>query len=151
MSFASRTYVQRSIERLHGIIEGINIDCHVNDNEIITLKNWLDIHETLHDVEPFKGLVYLISEILDDGYIDSDEREELCEWFSETINEQGFLDCITQTVRQLHGIMSGIVCDGKINAEELSGLRDWLLDYEHMKDWWPFNELQRHLDRILAD
>lgn len=148
---ASRTYVGRSIERLYGIIEGINIDCHINDQEVIALKNWLDIHETLHDVEPFKGLTCLVSEILEDGVIDPDEREDLEEWCSETINEHGFFDCITRTVRQLHGVMSGIICDGKIKAEELEGLRDWLLDYEHMQDWWPFNELKRHIDIILAD
>jgi hypothetical protein len=151
MFFTTRTYVQRSIERLYGIIQGIDIDCHINDREILALKEWLDTHDVLHHEEPFKDLVYLVSEILEDGVIDPDERAELSQWCSDTLNERGFLGCVTQATRRLHGILSGIVCDGKIRAEELTGLQDWLLDYEQMKDWWPFNELKSLLDQILAD
>ncbi|MCF8090350.1 MAG: hypothetical protein K9L23_20085, partial [Desulfotignum sp.] len=151
MFFTTKTYVQRSIERLYGIIQGIDIDCHINDQEIIALKNWLDTHDVLHHEEPFKDLAYLVSGILEDGVIDEDERMELSEWCSGTLNEKGFLGCVTQATRRLHGILSGIVCDGKIRAEELTGLQDWLVDYEQMKDWWPFNELKKLLDQILAD
>jgi hypothetical protein len=151
MLYTDKAYIQRSIERLYGIIQGIDIDCHINDQEIIALKKWLDTHDALHNEEPFRDLVYLISDILEDGVIDPDERTELSEWCSEALNERGFLGCVTQSMRRLHGVMSGIVCDGKIQAEELTGLQDWLLDYEQMKDWWPFNELKKILDQILAD
>ncbi|WP_024333084.1 hypothetical protein [Desulfotignum balticum] len=151
MFFTTKTYVKRSIERLYGIIQGIDIDCHINDREIVALKKWLDTHDVLHHEEPFRDLVYLVSEILEDGVVDADERKLLSEWCSNALNETGFLGCVTQSTRRLHGILSGIVCDGQIRAEELTGLQDWLLDYEQMKDWWPFNELKKLLDQIMAD
>lgn len=151
MFFTTKTYVQRSIERLYGIIQGIDMDCHINDLEVVALKKWLDTHDVLHHEEPFRDLVYLVSDILEDGVVDADERAQLSEWCSNALNEKGFLGCVTQATRRLHGILSGIICDGKVRAEELAGLQDWLMDYEQMKDWWPFNELKNLLDQILAD
>ena len=151
MSRATKNYMKKSIERLHGIIEGISIDYEVNDKEIIALKNWIDTHEFMKECEPFKGLNHLLSEILEDGVIDEQEREDLLDWCADTTNDQGFLKDFTQIVRRLHGIFSGVICDRTIKTEELEGLKDWLLDYEDLQGWWPFNELHQHIKTILKD
>jgi hypothetical protein len=151
MAIATKTYIKKSIERLYGIIEGVSVDCTVNDEEIAALNKWLNTHEYLNCVEPFKGLDALLQDILSDGVIDADEREELVEWCADTINEQGFLDEFTDIVRRLHGIFSGIMCDSIIRKEELEGLKDWLLDYEQFSGWWPFNELGKIIHNILED
>lgn len=151
MPIAQINYVKNSIERLYGIIEGVAIDTELNDEEIITLKNWIETHETLHSVEPFNELNKLLADILEDGIIDFQEREDLLEWCAEIINERGFLKDFTEIVRRLHGVLSGVLCDRFIKTEELKGLKDWLIDYEHLHGWWPFNELSMHIKTILKD
>ncbi|WDP91741.1 MAG: hypothetical protein HUN04_19330 [Desulfobacter sp.] len=151
MSIATKNYIKNSIERLYGIIEGISIDYKVRDQEIIALKNWIDIHEAMRETEPFKGLSLLLEEILEDEVIDEQEREDLLEWCAETLNEKGYLENFTQVIRRLHGIFSGIICDRSITEEELEGLEEWLLDYEGLHDWWPINELRAHIQTILND
>lgn len=151
MSMATKNYIKKSIERLYGIIQGISIDCQVDDQEIITLKNWMDTHELMHNFEPFKGLNLLLSDILADGIIEEHERDDLLEWCADTLNEQGFLNTLTQVVRRLHGLFSGIVSDQTITTDELEGLNDWLLDYEPLHGWWPLNELLSMIKNILKD
>lgn len=151
MGVATKTYIKKTIERLYGIIEGISIDCTVNDKEIAALHNWMNSHEFLHHTEPFKGLTALLRDILADGVIDADEREELIEWCADTINDKGFVEGFTPAARRLHGIFSGIMCDQTIKTEELEGLQDWLLDYEEFLGWWPFNDLSKQIKSILKD
>lgn len=151
MSTATKTYIKKSIERLYGIIEGIAINYHINDQEVLALKNWLEIHHVMHEFYPFKELKMLLEEILEDSIIDENEREELLEWCSDAINERGFLNDFKQIIRRLHGLFSGIACDNVITPDELEGLQDWLLDYESLHDWWPINELIPMLNDILAD
>lgn len=151
MSVATRNYIQKTIERLYGYIQGISIDCQINDKEIAALTNWVQSHDYMHDIYPFKELIPKIQEILDDGVIDADEREELSEWCANIINDRGFLNDFTQIIRCLHGIMVGVLCDKRVRVSELSGLRDWLEDYECLKDWWPFNELNIKIKKILLD
>ena len=151
ITIAQKNYVKNSIERLYGIIEGVAIDTQINDKEIIALKNWTDTHESLHSVEPFRELDRLLSDILEDGVIDFQEREDLLDWCAESINERGFLKDFTEIVRRLHGVLSGVICDRLITTEELRGLGDWLIDYENLHGWWPFNELSIHIKNILKD
>jgi len=151
MPTATMTYIKKTIERLYGIIEGISIDYEVNDKEIIALKNWIDTHNYLHDIEPFRELGSIIEDILEDGVIDEQEREDLLDWCSEILNDRGFIKDWTQITRNLHGVLQGIGCDKVIKSEELEGLKDWLIDYECLKNWWPFNDIRKHINIILKD
>jgi len=151
MPTATKTYITRTIARLYGIIEGITIDCRLNENEISGLCNWMERHIFLVDVEPFKGLWPLLNDILEDQIIDNDEKEELLEWCSEIINERGFLEGFTSVFRTLHGILGGIAVDKKITGDEIKGLEDWLLDYEAFKQWWPINEISTIVREVLKD
>jgi hypothetical protein len=148
---ASKTYISRSIERLHGILYGISIDNCITDKEIIALKYWLEEHKPLHDVEPFFGLVDLLDDILEDNVIDDDEREMLLGWCKENMKDHGFLEGFTPVIHHLHGILSGIISDDELNTDEITGLKTWLMSFEELKNWWPFNDLIKIVERVLAD
>jgi len=105
----------------------------------------------LIDTEPFKGLWALLKDILEDQVIDQDEKEELLEWCSEIINERGFLEGFTPVFRALHGILGGIVVDGKVTEDELKSLKDWLLDYEELEQWWLMDEITALIKNVLKD
>lgn len=151
MPTATKRYIKRTVARLYGMIEGITIDCKLNEKEISSLYNWMESHIFLINIEPFKGLWALLNDILEDQVIDHDEKEELLEWCSEIINERGFLEGFTAVFRTLHGILSGIVADKKITEDEIKGLEDWLLDYEDLKQWWPMNEISAMIKDIMED
>jgi len=137
------------MDRLHGILTGISADYKLKDKEIIELNNWLNLHEYLHHIHPFAGTVSLLKRCLEDGIIDDDEREDILEWCLQF--HDGVPDCVTAGIRRLHGVLHGIAIDGKVTAGELTGLKDWLLDYEVFKDHWPFNDVWQLVQTIMAD
>ena len=151
MPTANTTYFNRTMTRLYGTIEGLTIDCRLNEKEIAALYNWMESHVGLIDYEPFKGLWNLLLDILEDQIIDREEKEELLEWCADTINERGFLKDFTHIVRTLHGVIGGIIADERITADELEGLQDWLIDYEYFQDWWPLNQLNQLIEHVLKD
>lgn len=151
MPNAINTYFHRTMTRVYGTIEGISIDCRLNEKEIAALYNLMECHLALAEVEPFKGLWNLLNDILADQIIEKSEKEELLEWCADTINERGFLKDSTEIVRTLHGVIGGVVADQKITTDELEGLRDWLIDYEQFQDWFPLNQLSDLIDHVLED
>jgi NAD-dependent DNA ligase len=148
---ANVRYVRKSIERLLGIIEGIAIDCEMESGEITALNNWLESHECLICMEPFKSVYAEIQKILEDQIIDEQEKEDFLDWCSDFINYNPFLKNATQAVRRLHGVLSGIDIDNLIKQDEIEGLKDWLRDYERFSDIWPFSELGSLISKILED
>jgi len=144
-------YLEKTVDRLRGLIEGISIDDELDDDEILLLKNWIDEHPRLHGEEPFASLIALLKDCLEDGIIDEDERDEISEWCASFLNDSPFAGDVTEAIRRLHGALSGILIDDVITDDEILNLQDWLYDYESLKDSWPFNDLWALLDRILED
>jgi hypothetical protein len=66
------TDIQRSTERLYGILAGISSDDKLRDAEISELHNWLTANEYLHHIEPFRSVVKIINRALEDNVIDED-------------------------------------------------------------------------------
>lgn len=144
-------YYQKAVARLHGLLGGITIDMKLNEKEIVKLREWLEIHRELLDMDPFKSLCELIDSGLEDGYLDPEEKEEIHDWCADFFNESIYAHTVTNAIRRLHGVLSGIRLDGVVTDEEISELRDWLRGYSKYYENWPFNELVALLDRVLED
>ena len=69
--------IQLQIVKLKGILEGITIDNKLNDTEIKGLKSWLDSNDHLLKITALKNLFNTIENILEDGVIDKEERDDL--------------------------------------------------------------------------
>lgn len=143
--------IQRATERLRGILTGISIDKILRDDEIEALNDWLNMHETLHQLEPFRSTVLLIEGCLADNRIDEGEREEIIEWCSEFDIRFSLPKEMTAAIRRLHGVLNGIGIDGTINDEEVWGLHGWLQNYTVLKNHWPFSGTWTLIERILED
>lgn len=147
-----KQYIDKTIERLYGIISGIIIDDDLTDSEIEHVFSWIETHKDLSSVEPFMSLYGLLARCLEDGVIDASERDEVLEWCSLFINGDPFPSGVTNAIRRLHGVLSGIKIDKVINDDEILGLQDWLYNFERYRDTvFPFNELFPILYRILED
>jgi hypothetical protein len=115
------------------------------------LKEWVESHRHLADVEPFLSLDTLITAIISDGVIDEDEREVLLEICSGVRNNIGFMGDITQVIQCLHGIVSGLIFDKQVNKKEIVELEKWLKEYKEYENWWPLKEMRQHIKKILKD
>lgn len=144
-------YFEKALGRLHGLLGGVTIDMKLNATEILKLREWLDIHRKVLDVEPFKSLCELIDGSLEDGILDPEEKEEIHDWCADLFNESIYSHTVTNAVRRLHGVLSGIRIDGVVTDEEIDELRDWLRGYRKYYENWPFYDLITLLDRILED
>ena len=141
--------IKRALERLYGILEGISIDYELNDKEIRELFNWISLHEYLHHMEPFRSTIELLQRCLADNIIDEDEREEILDWCLRFGDK--FPRTVTNAIRRLHGVLSGIVLDGKVTEDEVLGLQDFLHDYSVFKDHWPFCATWEIINQIIED
>lgn len=75
-----------SIQFLQGLIHGIMADGELSDQEILSLKKWIDANEFLNGTYPFDEICSMLYAILEDGKITQGEREELTAFFSNVID-----------------------------------------------------------------
>lgn len=146
------TDVLRAAEELRGIVAGIACDYEISDAEIGKLVEWLHDHAHLLHRQPFKELNDMLNRILQDQVIEEDEREELLEWCQQFSSPDSYpISSVTDGIRRLHGFLQGIAMDGQVTESEVMDLADWLRDYEHIRDYWPFDDVWELVERILED
>lgn len=76
----------QALQTLNGFLIGIIADSELNDAEIIALNNWLLSNKSLAGQYPFDRVFYVVSQVLEDGVIEDNEREELLHLFQEFTN-----------------------------------------------------------------
>jgi hypothetical protein len=58
---------------------------------------------------------------------------------------------IEQGLAEMFGLVRGVAADGKVSADEASGLSEWTRANPEVAARWPANVLARRLERIFAD
>ena len=147
-----KAYVLKALSRLSGILEGIAIDGHASDLEIIGLRDWLEMHEHLLQHQPFRDLHTMLYRSMEDGIIDEDERTEILEYCRAFENplHVGRIT-IDIAVRELHGFLHGVAIDGYVSKTEIEQCRKWLDKYELFLNQWPLDAVASLADNILKD
>lgn len=112
-----------NISELIGIIKGINFDGVVNDLEKKRLLSWVNANrELVYDKNGVK-MINLIDSILSEHIITETKRRQLLSYSEQYLEE---MTDSRRYIDELHGIIIGIICDGKVNTEEVTQLRLWL-------------------------
>lgn len=75
--------LESDVKRLFGIMNGILADGVISRNELIGLREWLEERKHLANKSPYKELIVIIEEVLDDGVIDDDEKQYLESLFND--------------------------------------------------------------------
>lgn len=148
--FTTRARLEKSVNSLLGIIEGIAIDGAINPSELAFFKLWLGDHQEVQELHPFNELVPVVQAAVADGVLTQDERDDIV-WLCERLRSAEYYDKTTADLQRLHAIIGGIVADGKISEDELRGLSTWLQDHEHLKTCWPYDEIDSLITAIMAD
>ena len=69
----------RQVDELLGLARGLLADGSLSDGEIGCLRDWLSSNGVINDQPLIRDLYVRISEVLQDGSVDDDERAELFE------------------------------------------------------------------------
>ena len=116
--FTTRSRIEKSVNSLLGLIEGISVDGLINSSEISFLGLWLSDHTELQDRHPFSELVPVVQSALADGVLTQDERDDIT-WLCARLKSTEYYDKTTADLQRLHAMVGGIVADGKISETEL--------------------------------
>jgi hypothetical protein len=71
------------VEELVGFLTGVASDGVLNDQEVGALSDWLDQNESVKDIWPASVIVNRLNNVLEDGIITEEERQDLLQ----TVNQ----------------------------------------------------------------
>jgi NAD-dependent DNA ligase len=142
--------LEKAINSLIGLIEGISIDGIINDTEVSFINKWLQENAELTHHHPFTELMPVVAEAIADGVLAIAERLNIL-WLCEKLRSTEFSNAATADMQRLHGLMAGIVSDNAISEDELRGLSAWLAEHEHLRTCWPYDEVDSLITGILRD
>lgn len=143
--------LDRSVHLLEGILKGIAFDQRINSKEIDELNHWIRRHESFRRHYPYTVLIPLLSSVLADKVITEDEKQDIL-WFCDKVStENYFYDLVFSDLQRLQGIIHGILSDKIIQDEEIICLEEWLKDNQHLKSYYPYDELVSVVGTILED
>jgi len=148
--FTSRSRLDKAVNSLIGLVEGISIDGSINADEVGFLRLWLQENTDLCNRHPFTELMPVVEEAVSDGILTDDERQDIL-WLCEKLRSTEFFDAITADIQRLHALIAGIMADGVITEAELRGLSEWLAEHDQLKTCWPYDEVDSLVTTVLAD
>jgi len=140
----------KAINTLLGMLEGITMDLKISQTENELLSGWLDQNREFRHRHPLNQLVPTVELAISDGYLDENEHADLV-WLCRKLQSTEYYNTITADIQSLHGVLAGIIADGRISEEELEGLSNWIADHEHLQGCWPYDEAHSLTTSILAD
>lgn len=139
----------QNVNELISILKGINIECVINDKEVVRLQTWVDKNRNLAYDPHQAEIIKLVDSVLEDHVIDEDERKTLLEYADEFLKEMGD---DTGKIYELNRIIEGIVCEGEVNEAEVFRLKKWMDEYsDSIRRHKPSVDLCKAIDDILED
>ena len=148
--YTGRSRLEKSVNSLLGIVEGIAVDGTINDSELGFLDLWIREHHELRDRHPYNELIPVVERSIEDRVLSEEEREDL-RWLCERLTSSEFFDRTSADLQRLHGFLGGVIADAHISEAELRGLSDWLDDHQHLRTCWPYDEIGALVTGVLAD
>ncbi len=149
--FTAKGELDKALHTLEGLIKGIAIDRQLNTAEFRELDLWMKNNHRFLQKNPFLEVGKRLDEILEDGIITEEEKEDFL-WFCNSLSTRNhFYDILTSDIQRLQGIMHGILSDNRITEEEVLALEKWVQENSHLKGLYPYDELDSLLVSILAD
>jgi hypothetical protein len=148
--FTGKARLEKSINSLLGIVEGISVDLKINETELGFLHHWVNEHRELADRHPFNELMPLVTRAIEDGMLSDEERQDIC-WLCERLRSSEYFDKVTADIQRLHAVVGAIAADGSVTEAELRGLSQWLAEHDHLKTCWPYDEIDSLVTKVMSD
>ena len=138
----------KALDKLAGIIEGINSDGVINNKEVLQLQSWVDDNYELHDDPICKGIFNTLEDVLEDGIISEPERELLLDFSNDYLIDH---NSQMERMNTLKGIIRGIICDNIINDKEIHSLKRWLKKNYFLAGISTFDKIFNVIEKVLED
>ncbi len=148
LSKKAATLCRKAMKTLHGILLGINFDCKLYPEELISFQHWIQDYSQYKGYPDIQICINKIDEVLTDGLITSDEYNSLLK-LTEIDEQNQLFSKTTEAIQQLMGIIEGIACDAKINDIEAYRLSDWLLNHDFLNGTYPYDKICSILYKML--
>lgn len=142
---------EKSLNTLIGIINGIKADEIINEKEIKELQNWCTLQNDFISRYPYKEIIPIIHNSIQDEILTSDEIEDILWCCNMYINNNPYFDVITSEIQILHGLLHGVLSDNRINIKELDYLKKWLDSNYHLETIYPYDEVYSLVFKVLKD
>ncbi len=122
---------KKAIYSLKGTLKGISADEELNEMEALYLNTWLLESKPLRDDPDAIDLLDTISDALADGKFSADELEDINNLVTDIIEYKSFETVdIADHINEFLGLISGIVSDDIVNAQELKYILGWISTHE---------------------
>lgn len=149
--FMGKARLEKSINTLFGLVQGIAADGQVNRQELAELTRWVSRHRQYANLHPFSEVIPVLQNVLADGIVDEEEIADLL-WLTERIaKEDAYWDDVTADMQELQGMLQGILLDGRIDETELTQLSEWIDNKCHLRACWPYDELESIIATVMKD
>ncbi|EHV4544587.1 BRCT domain-containing protein [Escherichia coli] len=141
---------------LISIIDGIIADGVVREEEVLYLDTWLLEAKQIINNGVIKSLSARVSDILADGIITSEERDDLKNsllQIQREILDIPEIDFYSKDVdvHLLNGLCKGLIADRNLTQEEIRYLNWWLEQNGALKNNYPGKKLYALVKEILKD
>ncbi len=148
--FTTRSRLDKAVNTLLGIVEGIALDGVIAPAEQRYLDAWLEAHREAAPLHPYSELVPVVAGAVADGELDAEERADIL-WLCEKLRSTEYFDRTTADMQRLHALLGGVASDGIVSKPELTALRDWIDEHDHLRTLWPYDEVSALITGVLAD
>lgn len=148
--FTGKAEFEKIFNTLIGLIEGIVIDAKINEVELGFLQTWLDAQRARAQKHPFNEIVPLLDQAIADGVLSSGGKEDIL-WLCRRLTASDYLGMAAADMQRLQSLVAAVGSDGQVSVDELCGLADWLLENEHLKTCWPYDEIESLVSGVLED
>ncbi|MBC8039075.1 MAG: NAD-dependent DNA ligase [Opitutaceae bacterium] len=150
--FTGRQNSDKAMQTLDGILQGVVLDGIVNLEERNELRTWLVKHVDERNQHPsLNEAITLVERVLADDDVTASEIEELRLFCSDRRHLTEYYDEATHVMQRLHGLLHGIISDGHISDEEVSGLEQWLEENFGFRQFWPVSEIETLIVKAMND
>lgn len=145
-----KSRIDKTINTLLGILQGIAADRTINEQEMKLLTAWVEDNIGLVDHHPYNEIVSKVTQALSDGIFTEGEQEDLV-WFCLKWQSNEYYDTITSDLQQLQAIMGSIAVDGVVTEAEAEELSNWVSAHDDLRSCYPYDELDSLLTSTLKD
>lgn len=149
--YTSKSEIQKALNTLKGIIEGISMDSNINATELDELEAWCFNMRFMENKKPFNEIIPLINDTISDNYLSQEEINDIVWVCNKFLERNSYYDNITSGLQKLQGIFHGILSDNIISDNEVIQLRNWLQENDYLSGFYPYDEISTLLNLILND
>lgn len=134
------------MSELLGILKSINYDEIINDLEIESLKQWIEVNSNNNDPR-FQEIIKKLNKILEDNKITMSEKDEIIKMAEQYYSLGKTFD----NAAELVGIVEGIISDNEINLLEVKKLKIWMSENTQLVGSFFYDRLNEVVKTILDD